>query len=114
MTSPSPKRHCELQLMLDAGRGELVRAFVREAALSEGAPVACASLVADDSAEAWLALSAGASGGERVHIALSVSRRDVTARILLPGHSRFAKVVAQLSGTGRGRGVARLPGPAPA
>jgi hypothetical protein len=97
MNPPSHPRHCELQLMLDAGHSELVRAFVREAALSEGVPVSCANLIADDSAEAWLALSTGASG-ERVHIALSVSRRDVTAKILLPGHSRFATVVASLSG----------------
>jgi hypothetical protein len=101
MTSPSHPRHCELQLMLDAGRSELVRAFVREAALSEGVAVSCANRLADDSAEAWLALSAGASGSERVHIALSVSRRDVSARILLPGHSRFANVVASLTSRSR-------------
>jgi hypothetical protein len=98
MTSPTHPRHCELRLMLDPARNELVRAFVREAALAEGVPVSCASLIADDSAEVWLALSPGASGQDRVHIALSVSRRDVTARIALSGHSRFAKVVASLGG----------------
>ena len=98
MKSPSLPRHCELQLMLDSARSDLVRAFVREAALAEGVPVSCASLIADDSAEAWLALSIGASGRERAHIALSFSRRDVRASILLAGHSRFANVVASLSG----------------
>jgi len=98
MTSPTHPRHCELHSTLDPARNDLVRAFVREAALAEGVPVSCASLIADDCAEVWLALSSGASGHERVHIALSLSRRDVTARIALPGHSRFANVVASLSG----------------
>ena len=84
--------------MLDPARNDLVRAFVREAALAEGVPVSCASLIADDCADVWLALSGGASGQDRAHIALSFSRRDVKARIMLSGHSRFAKVVASLSG----------------
>lgn len=84
--------------MLDAGRSDLVRAFVREAALAEGAPVASASLIADDGAEVWLALSAGASGQDRVRIALSVFRGEVKASVALSGHSRFAKVVASLAG----------------
>jgi hypothetical protein len=98
MESPLHPRHCVLQLTLDAARHDLVRAFVREAALVEGVPVVCAGLIADDSAEVWLALAGGASGQERVHIAFSVSRRDVRARMVLPGHSRFAKVVASLGG----------------
>ncbi len=98
MKSPTHPRHCELRLMLDPARIDLVRAFVREAALAEAVPVSCASLIADDSAEAWLALCNGASGQDRVHIALSVSRRDVRVSIGLSGHSRFAKVVASLGG----------------
>ncbi len=98
MTSPTHPRHCELRLTLDPARIDLVRAFVREAALAEAVPVSCASLIADDSAEVWLALSAGASGQDRVHIALSVSRRDLRASIALTGHSRFADVVASLGG----------------
>ena len=38
MTSSSVARFSELQLMLEPERGELVRAFVREAALAEGVP----------------------------------------------------------------------------
>jgi hypothetical protein len=84
--------------MLDPARNDLVRAFVREAALAEGVPPSCASLIADDSAQAWQVLSAQATGHERAHVALSVSRRDVQARIALSGHSRFAHVVTSLSG----------------
>ncbi|MGD9922791.1 MAG: hypothetical protein AB7V13_15340, partial [Pseudorhodoplanes sp.] len=98
MTSPSHPRLCELQLMLDPGRSELVRAFVREAALSEGVPTACVSRIADDSAAAWLALATATPGDERVHVAVSVSRGEVMAKILLPGHSRFANAVASLGG----------------
>ncbi len=98
MKSPSHPRHSELQVMLEPARNDLVRAFVREAALAEGVPVSCASLIADDCADVWLALSGGASGQDRAHIALSFSRRDVKARIMLSGHSRFAKVVASLGG----------------
>ena len=98
MKSPSHPRHSELQLLLEPARNDLVRAFVREAALAEGAPVSCASLIADDSAEVWLALSSGASGHDRAHITLSLLRRDVVARIVLSGHSRFANVVASLGG----------------
>jgi hypothetical protein len=82
--------------MLGTERSELVRAFVREAALAEGVPASCASLIADDSAQAWLALSDGATGDERVHVALSLSRDGVRTRILLGGHSRFSDVVASL------------------
>lgn len=98
MKSPSHPRHCELQLMLDPACGDLVRTFVREAALAEGVPVSYASLIADDSAEAWLGLSMQASGGDRAHIALALSRGDVETRILLPGYSRFSSVVTSLSG----------------
>lgn len=98
MESSSHPRRCELQLILDPARSELVRAFVREAALAEGVPLSCAGLIADDSAEAWLVLAAQASGHERAHIALSISGHDVRARILLPGYSRFSRVVASLSG----------------
>ena len=98
MKSPSLLRHCELQLTLDSSRGDLVRAFIRETALAEGVPAACASLIADDCAEVWMVLSTLASGRERAHIALLFFRRDVRARILLPGYARFSNVVASLSG----------------
>lgn len=98
MKSPSHPRHSELQVLLEPARNDLVRAFVREAALAEGVPVSCASLIADDCADVWLALSGGASGQDRARIALSFSRREVKARIMLSGHSRFAKVVASLGG----------------
>ena len=50
--APSLPRFSELQLALEPARGELVRAFVREASLVEGVPVSVASLIADDTAQA--------------------------------------------------------------
>ena len=98
MAAPSLKRFSELQLVLEPARGELVRAFVREAALAEGASLAVASLIADDTVQVWLALCAAGSGHERVRIALSCARQDVKTRILLHGHARFSNVVASLAG----------------
>ena len=104
--APSLPRFSELQLVLEPARGELVRAFVREAALAEGVPVSVASLIADDTVQAWLALCTLGSGRERARIALLFSRRDVKTRILLHGHSRFSNVVASLIGRiGRDAGI---------
>ena len=61
----SPPRCCELQLALEPARGELVRAFVREASLADGVPVAVANLIADDAAQAWVALCTPGSDRER-------------------------------------------------
>ena len=53
MARSSVPRSSELELLLEARRSELVRAFVREASLAEGAPASVASLVADDTADIW-------------------------------------------------------------
>jgi len=75
-----------------------VRAFVREASLAEGVPVSVASLIADDTAQAWPALCSPESDHDRARIALLCSHRDVRTRILLHGHSRFSNVAASLAG----------------
>ena len=106
MTSPSVPRSSELQLVLEPARGELVRAFVREASLAEDVAVPVASLLAEDTADAWLALCTLGSGHERARIVLLCSHRDVRARILLPGHSRFSNVAPALAGRiGRDAGI---------
>ena len=92
--------------MLEPARSELVRAFVREASLAEDVAMSVASRLAEDTAQAWLALCTLGSGHERARIALSCSHRDVRARILLPGHSRFSTVAAALAGRiGRDAGI---------
>jgi hypothetical protein len=73
-----------------------LRAFIREAALAEGVSLACASLIADDGTAAWHVLSTTATGHERARVSVSCSHRQVHVRIMLPGHSRFADVVASL------------------
>ena len=90
---PSP---CELHLTLDAAHGEVVRSFVREAALAEAVPAAVASRIADDSATAWRGLSGLSAGDERVSVALSIPHHEVKVRFLLPGHARFAGAFALL------------------
>src|SRR5262249_56973288 len=95
--APSVPRFSELQLVLEPARGELVRAFVREASLAEGVPASVASLIADDTAQAWLAICAQGSPLDRARIALMCSHRDVKARILLHGHFRFANIAASLA-----------------
>jgi hypothetical protein len=98
VTSPSVPRSSELRLVLEPARSELVRAFVREAALAEDVAMSVASLLAEDAAQAWLALCTLGSGHERGRIVVLCSRRDVRARILLTGHSRFSNVAAALAG----------------
>src|SRR5262249_60713652 len=83
--------------VLEPARGELVRAFVREASLVEGVPASVASLIADDTAQAWLAICAQRSPLDRARIALMCSHRDVKGRILLHGHFRFANIAGALA-----------------
>jgi hypothetical protein len=101
MQKPSVARFSELRLVLEPQRSELVRAFVREASLAEGAPVATAGLAADDGAAVWLALCTPGSGRERVRIEASATRREIRVRILLHGYSRFANIAASLAGLTR-------------
>jgi hypothetical protein len=90
-------RPSEIRLSLELSRGELIRAFVREAALLEGARPLTASLIAEDSIHAWVVLCALASGRERASVIVSRSRQEVRCSILLKGHSRFSSLVSSLS-----------------
>ncbi len=97
MTENSSSSFSELQVSLELSRSELVRAFIREASLAEGALPATSSLIAEDTLQAWSALCALASPREHAHIIVSCSRREVRSRILLKGHSRFSSIVASLA-----------------
>jgi hypothetical protein len=97
VTTASHPRSTELQLAVDPQRSELVRAFVRETALADGVVATIASLIADDTAKAWLALCAEPSSNAQARIALTCPCRTVNARILLQGHARFANVIASLA-----------------
>jgi hypothetical protein len=90
-------RPSEIKLSLELSRGELVRAFVREAALLEGARPLIASLIAEDTLRAFVVLCALATGRERANLTVSSSRRDVRCAILVKGHARFSSVVGSLS-----------------
>lgn len=96
MSAHIASRPSELSLSLCAARSDLVRAFIREAALAEGVSLARASLIADDGTAAWQALSADATGRDHVRVSVSCAHRQVHVRIMLHGHSRFADVIASL------------------
>ena len=96
MTHATSPRPCELQLTLGAPHEEVLRSFVRETALAEGIPAACAGLIAADCAATWQTLSAIADVNERIHVSLHALHGEVRARLLLKGHKRFAQVIASL------------------
>ena len=98
MTLSPATKPCEITVPLDAGHTELVRSFVREAALAGDAPPACASLIAADVAAAWTVLSADSPENDRARIILSLSHQDARAKLLLHGHGRTAGLPARLSG----------------
>lgn len=98
MPTPPPAKPCELHLTLAPGHGEVVRSFVREAALAEAVPATTASRIATDAAEAWQALAEAGAGTERVGVTVTLPHHEVTARLTLPGHVRFASAVATLGG----------------
>lgn len=96
MTSQTPPRPSELSATLSAAHNDLIRSFVREAALAEGVTLSCAGLIADDSLAVWQALSTDASGQERASVTLACSQREVAVRMVLHGHSRFAGTLVSL------------------
>lgn len=98
MKAPPSSRPCELQLLLEPGLSEVLRAFVREAALADDAPPPLATMIADDAVEVWLALGAKASGREHAHVSLASARGELCAKIRLQGHSRFSSTIASLAG----------------
>jgi hypothetical protein len=89
---------CEIKLPLESRRGEILRAFVREAALVEGARPVIASLIAEDTLHAWVVLCSLASGRERASVIVSSSLKEISCAILLKGHSRFSSIGTVLSG----------------
>ena len=70
MKAPTHQRFSELQLALESSRGDLVRAFIREASLADGVAASVASLIADDTAHFERI-------GPNVAIELSQALRDV-------------------------------------
>jgi hypothetical protein len=89
-------RFSEIRLPLELSRSELVRAFVREAALLEGALPSIATQIAEDSLRAWAVLCALANGSDNASLIVSSWRRDVHCRILVKGHARFSRLAQSL------------------
>ena len=87
----------EMRLPLEPARGELVRAFVREACLCEGVHVTSAGPIANDTADAWQVLCTLTPGRERARIQVLCSGNDVSSRVILPSDVR-ANLVRSLAG----------------
>ncbi len=87
----------ELKLPMTLDHGELIRSFVREAALLEGARPLIASLIAEDTLHAWVVLCALAKNQENASLIVSSSREEVACAILIKGHARFSSLVTSLS-----------------
>src|SRR3984893_2824042 len=98
MIASSFVQACELHLVRDGSRSELVRAFAREASLAEGLPISIASLIADDTAQVWQTLCALGSARGRCRVAMRARHEEVRLRILVHGYPRFSSVVASLAG----------------
>jgi hypothetical protein len=96
MPTPTTAKPCELHLTLSPGHGEVVRSFVREAALAEAVPATTASRIATDATQAWQAMAEAGTGTERVSVTVALPHHEVTARLTLPGHFRFASAVTTL------------------
>src|SRR4051794_19890491 len=97
MKTISVPRTSELQVWLDDARRELVRAFVREASLSDGAPAVAAGHTASDTAAVWGELCALASGGGRARIVVLAARQEIRTHIFLRGHSQFSGIATCLA-----------------
>jgi acetyltransferase (GNAT) family protein len=91
----APRRgFSELRVPLEPSRGELIRAFVREACLSEDVPPATANSIAEDAFAVWPGLCEKGSN-DAVRILPRCSGQNVNIRILLPGYSRFSAILSE-------------------
>lgn len=106
MNTDSRHRHPELRLALEPAQSELVRAFIREASLAESIPPAIASRMADDTAAIWRSLCGQDAERKPIRLSLACGRREVSAKLLLQGHARFANLLPTLAGRiGPGAGL---------
>ena len=79
----------QLHVPLDSRFGELIRAFVREASMSEGASAEFANDAARVVAQAWERLCAGVTSPERAEIRTQLTNSGIEISARLRGMSRF-------------------------
>jgi hypothetical protein len=109
----SRSRHPEMRVVLDSGRTELVRAFVREASLSEGVSPSVSGLIAEETARAWPVLCTVGSADCYVRLQVRCLRNEISSHIRLPGRCEFSAFAQRLKGqlrtdtgiSGRERGI---------
>ena len=99
MTTNRHRKHfAEIRLPLEIESREVVRAFIREAALADHVPSAVSSAIAADASEIWQALCAPGAEADTASLYLSSTHTSTTVRFALKGHSRFSSVLPHLAG----------------
>lgn len=93
---PTRKRKPELRLDLEVGTGELVRAFVREAALAEEVSLIIASRMADGVVLVWKELCRHHGAGRRARLSAVAQSKEITTRISVTGHDKFSPFMPSL------------------
>lgn len=89
-------RGAELRLDLAVELSDLVRAFLREASLAEGAPLATARHLTDGAALVWMALCRHQGGGGRARLSALARNSEIIVRISVTGHDRFMRIMPAL------------------
>lgn len=92
------KHFAEIRLPLELEAREVVRAFIREAALADHVPSAVSSAIAADASEIWQALCVPGAGADTACLYLSSTHTSTTVRFALKGHSRFSSILPHLAG----------------
>jgi hypothetical protein len=99
MTATWHRKHfAEIRLPLEFEGREVVRAFIREAALADHVPSAVSSAIAADASEIWHALCVPGAAADTACLFLSSTHTSTTVRFALKGHSRFSSILPQLAG----------------
>lgn len=93
---PTRARVAELRLDLAVEASELVRAFIREASLAEGAPLATAGHIADGTVIVWRELYRHHGAGQHARLAVLLRGKEIIVRVSVTGHDKFVPFMASL------------------
>lgn len=93
---PSGSRGAELRLDLQADGSDLVRAFVREASLAEGASLPAAGHIADGAVILWRKLCQHHGLEGRARLSAAARGGEIVVRAFVKGHDKFARLMPSL------------------
>ncbi|MGJ0507096.1 MAG: hypothetical protein ACR652_08155 [Methylocystis sp.] len=92
----SRTRTPDIRLDVASAWSDLVRAFVRETSLAEGAPLAVANRITEGALLIWSALCKRQADGARARLATSTRNSDMSVRFFISGHDRFSRIMPSL------------------